>query len=48
MDSYANIPNPASQIVDAKNLDELETTMLEMINNYNNPQWLEDNLYPYI
>lgn len=45
---YSNIPNPASQIVDAKNLDELESNMQNMINNYNNPQWLEENLYPYI
>lgn len=48
LDYYANTPCPASQIIDAKNTEELENKMDEMIENYQNNEWLEKELYPYL
>lgn len=48
LNAYADTPCPASQLVDGETPEELENEMLQMINNYNDEKWLEENLYPYI
>lgn len=48
LEAYANIPNPASQLVDGFTEEELVNNMNEMIENYKNEKWLEENLYPYL
>lgn len=48
LDTYANTKNPASQIVDGETKEELANNMEEMNNNFNNINWLNENLYPYL
>lgn len=48
MQYYANTPCPASQLIEAGSMKELESKMNEMISNFGNPDWLRDNLYPYL
>lgn len=46
--AYSEIPNPASQLVDGKTPQELAEQIEQMRENFNNPAWLEENLYPYL
>lgn len=46
LEFYANTPNPASVIVDAPTIEELNTACIDMLHNYQNEKWLEENLYP--
>lgn len=46
--AYANIRCPASQIIDAKDIHELEVKMTDMINHFKDDKWLEECLYPYL
>ncbi len=46
LNAYANIPNPASQLIDATSPEELADKMLEMVDNFNNLEWLQNELYP--
>ena len=48
LEAYANIPNPASQLIDAESEEELNKEIEIMKNNYQNEKWLEENLYPYL
>jgi len=48
LDFYANTRCPASQLIDANNLKELETKMNDMLHNYQDENWLQENLYPYM
>ena len=48
LDAYANIPNPASQLVDGETPEELLKEMEDMLHNYEDEKWLEENLYPYM
>lgn len=48
LDTYANTPNPASQIIDGKTPEELAQNMEEMLINYSDEKWLEENLYPFM
>lgn len=48
LECYANTPCPASQLVAAKDDYALQCKMGEMILNYQNEKWLNDNLYPYL
>lgn len=48
LNAYANIPNPASQIISAATEEELNQLEQEMIQNYQNQEWLNVNLYPYL
>ena len=48
LDAYANIPCPASQLIEAYTEEELEALKNEMIKNYKNEKWLDENLYPYL
>lgn len=45
---YSNTPCPASQIVDGFSAEELLQNMEDMIQNYKDQKWLEENLYPYL
>ena len=42
LNAYANIPCPASQLIEAMTIEELETKESEMIENFKNPEWLEE------
>ena len=46
LSAYANTPNPASQLIDAKAPEELINKMEEMLMNFKNEKWLENELYP--
>ena len=46
--AYANIPNPASQLIEGLSKEELEEKELQMIENFQNQNWLNENIYPYI
>ena len=46
--AYANIPNPASQLIDALSEKELEEKEMQMIENFKDQNWLDKNIYPYI
>lgn len=48
LDSYANFPNPASQLIDATSIDELAKLMFDTLKNMNDESWLNENLYPYL
>ena len=48
LNAYSNTQNPASQLIDAKTTEELELKMEEMLHNYKNEKWLENNLYPFL
>lgn len=48
LEAYANTPSPASQLIDAPTIEELNTACIDMLHNYQNKQWLENNLYPYL
>lgn len=45
---YCNIPNPASQLLDAESEEELEQQKIQMIQNFNDQNWLNEYLYPYL
>ena len=48
LEAYANIPNPASQLVDGESPEELAQEMEDMLHNFDDEKWLEENLYPYL
>ena len=48
LEAYANTKCPASQLIDAKDKDELLIKMNDMLNHFKDSKWLEENLYPYL
>jgi hypothetical protein len=48
LNAYANTRCPASQLVDGQNPEELADNMFQMIHNFNDETWLENELYPYL
>ena len=48
LNCYANTRCPASQHISAATEEELKVKEQEMINNFKNQKWLEENLYPYL
>lgn len=44
---YANTPCPASQLIDADSLEELQIKMNEMVENFNNHEFIQ-HLYDYM
>ena len=48
LNTYANTPCPASQLIEAEDDYELKCKMGEMILNYQDEEWLNENLYPFI
>lgn len=48
MNYYANTSCPASQHISAPTRELLEQEKQQMLKNYQDEAWLEENLYPYI
>ena len=48
IEAYSNTKCPASQFIEANNPTSLQLKIEQMIRNYEDPQWLEENLYPYL
>lgn len=48
LDAYANIPNPASQLVDGMSEEELTLEALKVFHGMKDKEWLDKNLYPYL
>lgn len=48
LNCYANTPCPASQHISAATEEDLKAQEQEMINNFKDQKWLEENLYPYL
>ena len=48
LEAYANTPNPASQLIDAKTKEGLKLSALETIQDKKKKKWLDENLYPYL
>ena len=46
--AYANTACPASQTIEAKDNKELDKRVKEMDANFANPEWLKENIYPYL
>lgn len=45
---YSEIPCPASQLIKGTDEYDLQCKMGEMILNFQNEDWLNENLYPYL
>lgn len=45
---YAETPCPASQLISGETREELEKKVKEMQENFQNKEWLDKNLYPYL
>jgi hypothetical protein len=48
LNAYANTPCPASQLIQASDQFELECLMGDMLLNFQDEEWLNENLYPYL
>lgn len=48
LDCYANTRCSASQLISASTHEELEMKKQQMLDNFSNEKWLEENLYPYM
>lgn len=48
LNAYANTPCPASQLVEGKDPYELKCRMGQMLLNYQDEDWLNENLYPFL
>lgn len=48
LNTYAEIPCPASQLIDAPTPELLNEEIRKMDENFTNDKWLNENLYPYI
>lgn len=48
LDYYSNTPCPASQLIDGADDYELQCKMGEMMLNYMDDKWIEENLIPYL
>ena len=48
LNCYANTRCPASQHISAATEEDLKAKEQEMINNFKDQEWLEENLYPYL
>lgn len=45
---YAETPCPASQLIEADNLDTLHSKINQMVQNFKDESWLEKYIYPCI
>lgn len=45
---YANTPCPASTMIEAETIDELNKLIDQTNKNYQDSDWLEANLYPFL
>ena len=48
LEAYANTRCPASQLIDADDEEQLWAEINQMKKNYEDDEWLEKNLYPYM
>ena len=48
LDAYANTPCPAFQCFEADSEEEIKQKVEEFKNNFENEEWLEEHIYPYI
>lgn len=48
LNSYANTPCPASQLFEADSKEEIEKKTKEFNENFENEEWLKENIYPCI
>ena len=48
LNAYANIPNPASQLIDAETKEGLIQGAMETLRGMKDKKWLDENLYPYL
>lgn len=48
LDCYANTSCPASQLIEADTEEELKSKQKEMAKNFQDREWLEEHLYPYL
>ena len=48
LETYANVPNPASQLVDARTEEGLVGEAMKTLDNMKDEAWLDRNLYPYL
>lgn len=45
---YANTPNPASQLIEGETYDDLVKNIEQMNKNYQDEEWLNKFLFPYL
>lgn len=45
---YSNTPCPASQLISASSEEELMALKNEMIRNFRDEAWLEENIFPFL
>lgn len=45
---YSNIKNPASQLIEGNDIYEIQCKMGEMSMNFQNEEWLNKCLYPFL
>lgn len=48
LDIYAETPNPASQLVEGDNENEIDNKIETLLKNMDDREWLEENLLPYL
>ena len=48
LECYANTPCPASQLLSENTEEELQQAVEQMKKNYQDQQWLKENLIPYL
>lgn len=48
LDFYANYPCPASQFIEADTEEELQEKIKEMDRNFENEEWIETEILPYL
>lgn len=48
LDCYANTMCPASQLFEAKDSKDYANKVEELKNNFGNPEWVKENIHPYI
>lgn len=48
LDCYANTMCPASQLIEAETKEEFDKEIEQLKNNFENEEWLEANIHPYL
>lgn len=48
LDAYANTPCPASQMFDAEDEEEFERKIEILNSNFDDLEWLKENIFPYV
>ena len=45
---YAEVPNPASQLIEGDTEEEIDSQIRVLLENMQDPDWLDENLFPYL